>query len=280
LFDFVTLAELVLGPLLLARIPQLKPAPTGIVVRPDAPKLDMTVVLHGDAAVPSLTGQRPQPANTKGTVVEVDESVVFATPEALDRIAAALDEDPTRPIAVYPWQKTVKRYEALSTFFVLASMMSTGAFTVLGSRLKPARIPTGLRAARANAAGAPRVFGGGHVVAERKYADGVGDLVAGWTDRIVNARAAHPLALLLTIIYFVGAASVAIRLFSNPTWAHFGWYTAYVLSLSICIRQVGKFARLAAALYPITLAFFIVIALRASLTMRGQRARGARAASR
>jgi hypothetical protein len=49
-----------------------------------------------------------------------------------------------------------------------------------------------------------------------------------------------------------------------------------VFSISLCLRQVGKFARLGAPLYPVTLAFFFYVALKASLTMRGERARAAR----
>lgn len=294
--DWFTLTELVLGPLLLARVPHLRPSPGGIVVSPTAPALDMTIVIdaepHDPALAPfvaTLTGQRPPPADVviepgavapTGTamVVTVEPDVTFASPEALDRIAAALDQEPDRPLAVYPWQKTAKRYEALSTFFVLASAMTTGAFTVLGPALKPARLPTALIATKVGASGPTRVFGGGHIVAERKYPNGVGGLVDGWTQRIVNARAAQPLALLVTIVFFYGATATGVRMIANPSWNHFGWYAAYVFSISLCLRQVGKFARLGAAVYPLTLAFFFFIALRASLTVRGQRARGGRAA--
>jgi hypothetical protein len=153
--------------------------------------------------------------------------------------------------------------------------MSNGAVTAFG--FKTRRRPDGLVARRRDFTGEARVYGGGHIVAERRYPNGVGELVDGWTRRIQSTRAAHPFALLLTIVYFYGAAVTAVRLAADPTWAHFGWYAAYVFSLSICIRQLGKFARLATLLYPVTLAFFFAIALRASLTLRGQRARGARA---
>ncbi len=272
--NWILLAGLVLGPLLLARVPHLKPAPGGIVVSPTAPKLDMFV----DGPAGEITAQRPQPnmRADAGVLVTMEPTVSFASPEALDRIAAALDDAPDQPLAVYPWQKSAKRYEALSTFFLLASTMTTGAFTVLGGALKPARIPTSLVASKAGATGPTRVFGGGHIVAERKYAGGARELTDGWTQRIANASSAQPLALLLTIVFFYGASVAAVRLIADPSWNHFGWYAAYVFSISLCLRQVGKFARLGAPLYPITLAFFFYIALKASLTMRGQRARAAR----
>jgi hypothetical protein len=281
LIDAVTLVELVLGPLLLARVPTLRPAPGGIVVSPTARELDMEVVAPEGTNL-GLVQQRPQPAFVTQTdagngsiVVEAQQYVQLPSPEALDRIAAAVADDGA--VAIYPWHKTAKRYEALSTFFVLASAMTNGAFSVFG--LKTRRRPDSLVARRRDYTGDARVYGGGHIVAERRYPGGVGELVAGWTQRIQNTRAAHPLALLLTIAYFYGAAVTAVRFISDPTWAHFGWYAAYVFSISICIRQLGKFARLATVLYPVTLAFFFAISLRASLTMRGQRARGAKANS-
>lgn len=274
--DFVALAGLVLGPLLLARVPQLKPAPGGVVVSPTAPKLDMLVV--GPAG--EVTGQRPQPtmADDANMRVTMEPTVTFASPEALDRIAAALDDAPDQPLAIYAWQKTAKRYEALSTFFLLASAMTNGAFTVLGRALKPARLPTALTATKAGATGPTRVFGGGHIVAERRFPNGVADLTQGWTDRLQNARAAHPLGLLFTILFFYGATATAVRFIAGPSWNTFGWYAAYVFSISLCLRQVGKFARLATAIYPVTLLFFLVIAFRASFGLRAQRVRGARSA--
>ncbi len=272
--DLIALTELVLGPLMLARVPHLPPAPGGIVVRPDAAELDMLVV----GPVGATTSQRPQPSMKEAAaiVVRIEPTVSLASPEALDRIAAVLDRHPI--IAVYPWQKTAKRYEALSMFFVLASAMTTGAFTVFGARLKPARVPTGLVAMRAGASGPGKVFGGGHIVAERRYANGVRELIEGWTKRFRNTRAAHPLALLCTIAFFYGAAATAIRLIVDPSWPHFWWYAAYVFAISLCLRQVGKFARLATAIYPATLAFFFVIAARASFGLRRDRVRASRAA--
>ena len=130
---------------------------------------------------------------------------------------------------------------------------------------------------KTGATGPGRVFGGGHIVAERRFPNGVRELLDGWTRRIVDTRAAHPLALLCTIAFFYGAAATAVRLFADPSWAHFWWYAAFVFAISLCLRQVGKFARLATAIYPVTLACFFVVAARASFKLRSHRARAARA---
>ena len=254
---------------MLARVPHLAPAPGGIVVSPTARELDMLVI--GPEGV--ATSQRPQPNMSQNAtvVVTIEPNVTLPSPEALDRLASELDEHPS--IAVYPWQRTAKRYEALSTFFVLASAMTTGAFAMVP--LRPRRIPTGLRAVKHDAPW--KVFGGGHIVAERTYPGGVRELIDGWTRRIGDARAAHPLGLLCTIAFFYGAAATTVRLALDPSWAHFGWYAAFVFAISLCLRQVGKFARLATAIYPVTLAFFFVIAARASFKLRSDRVRQVRA---
>ena len=280
----------------------LKPAPGGIVVRPDAPKLDMEVLIDAspdDATVKplvaSLTGARPQPASIviePGAVatsrhaiaVQIEPHVVLATPEALDRIATALQDAPR--LAVFPWQKTSTRVEALSAFFVLASAMTNGAFSVLaGIGTQARRYPSGLQAwltgvTGGGSTGKVKVFGGGHVVAEKRFDGGFREILDGWTARIANTRAADPAALLLTIAFFYVITYNPVRLFVDPSWATFGWYAASVFAISLCIRQVGKFARLATALYPVTLLFFYIVALRASLTLRSQRAKAARSPKR
>ena len=180
---------------------------------------------------------------------------------------------------MYPWQKTASRCEALSTFFVLASAMTNGAFSLFaGIGTEARRYPTGLQAYRAGSSGKAKVFGGGHVVAERGSTAASQELIDGWTRASPRARAADPAALLLTIAFFYAITSIAVRFLANPSWATFGLYAAAVFAISLCIRQVGKFARLATAVYPVTLLFFFVIAVRASLTMRATRAKAAKAA--
>ena len=225
-------AGLVLGPLLLARVPRLPAAPGPVVVSPFA-KVDLTVLVDGEPQ--ELPTQRPLPSNTGGPTVTMAPTVQLATPEALLRIATALEQHPS--IAVYPWRKTASRKEALATFFVLYEAMTMG-------RSAP---PTGLVAGDGST---PFVYLGGHVVAER--------VVDGWASR--EAKEA-PLHLLLTVLYFVTVALCAVRLALDPSWATFGFYAGSVFSLSLCLRQVGKFARLATIIFPVTLVYWAGAAL-------------------
>jgi hypothetical protein len=237
LLTILLVAGLLLGPLLLARLPRLPAAPGPVVVSSKA-TVDLTVLVDGKPA--ELPTQRPLPANRGGATVTMAPTVQLATPEALLRIATALEESPV--IAVFPWRKTASRKEALSTFFVLYEAMTM-------ARSAP---PTSLVARRPDAAddAVPKVYLGGHVVAERD-ADG-------WSRRDTNEQ---PLALLLTIVFFVSCALCAVRLAADPGWGTFGMYAAAVFAISLCLRQVGKFARLATIIYPVTLVFWAAVSL-------------------
>ncbi|MDP1793217.1 MAG: hypothetical protein Q8K63_03680 [Acidimicrobiales bacterium] len=249
------LAGAILGPLLVARVRHLPPAPGGIVVRPDAPKLDMAVVVDASGLddpivkplVATLTGQRPQPAVLvveSGVavpagvekVVEIQRDVVMATPEALDRIAAELDQHDS--IAVYPWIKTTKRADALAMWSILTEALGSGVFSIvpLGSSWEP----TSVRAYKAGSADKkPRVYGG-HVVAQ-----------AVGTKRSNGKRSV--VATVLTQIYLASALAAFVYMLGSPSWESLGLYALYVLSLSVCLRQIAKLPRASALIYPVVL---------------------------
>ncbi len=255
---------LVLGPLLVARVKTLPPAPGGIVVSPTAPKLDLRVVFDTNdprtkPLVASLTGQRPQPSNAPDaqTVVTIEPQVQLASPEALDRLAAELDSAPA--IAVYPWHKTTNRYEAISLFFVLLEAMSSGAFTAFG--LKSRWTPTGLVARRTDAP--LRVYGGGHIVAERRYPNGARELVDGWTRWLRTPRPSNPVALVLALVFLASVIANFVVLVLDPSWVNFGWYAASVFAISLSVRRVGMFARASTLLYPVPFLCFVAVLLRA-----------------
>jgi hypothetical protein len=237
LVTILLLVGLLLGPLMLARLPRLPVAPGDVVVSPFA-KVDLTVLVDGQPA--ELPTQRPLPANTGGPTVVMAPTVQLATPEALLRVATALEDNPV--IAVYPWRKTASRKEAFATFFVLYEAMT----------MAPSAPPTAFVARRPDAAddAVPKVYLGGHVVAER--------IATGWDKQETREQ---PLALVLTIAFFVACALCAVRLALDPSWGTFATYAAAVFAISLCLRQVGKFARLATIVYPITLVYWAVVAL-------------------
>lgn len=248
-------AGLVLGPLLIARMRRLGPAPGGIVVRPDAPKLDMAVVVDAspdDAAVKplvaSLTGARPQPSHIViepgavaptdvDMVVELRPEVVFATPEALDRIAHTLDTHPS--IAVYPWVKTNGRADAAGLLPTLFEALSSGAFSVLP--LESPWRPTSVRAYKqGHADDTPTVYAGGHIVAQP-----LGERAAG---------RGNPVSTALAAAYLASAVAAFLALVLRPSRKAFGLYAGFVFSLSVCLKQIAKFPRASAIIYPVVFA--------------------------
>jgi hypothetical protein len=268
---------LVLGPLLLARVKTLPPAPGGIVVSPTAPKLDLRVVIDAPPDDPrtkplvaTLTGQRPQPSNAPDAraVVTIEPDVQLSSPEALDRLAAELEHTPA--IAVHPWHKTTNRYEAMSLFFVLLETMSTGAFSAFGLRSR--WTPTGLVARRdADRNDGPlQVYGGGHIVAERRYPTGARELVDGWTRWLRTPRASNPIALALTLLFLAVVIANFVVLVVDPSWANLGWYAATVFAVSLSVRRVGMFARASTLLYPVPFICFLAVLLRAPFVKRPQ----------
>ena len=264
---YVLLAGAILGPLLVARVRHLPPAPGGIVVRPDAPKLDMAVVVDASGLddpvvkplVATLTGQRPQPtalavgpgaAAPAGVdkVVEIQRDVVMATPEALDRIAAELDKHDS--IAVYPWVKTTKRADALAMWSILTEALGSGVFSLVP--LGAAWEPTSVRAYKAGSSSEkPRIYGG-HVVAQ-----------AVGTKRSNGKRSV--VATVLTQIYLASAMAAFVYLVGSPSWESLGLYALYVLSLSVCLRQIAKLPRASALIYPVVLAASLGSALMSAI---------------
>lgn len=245
----VILAGLALGPLLLARVGRLPATPGPVVVSPTAPKLDLAVVVDADPDLPTvkpllatLTGQRPQPrevtvatgaeaGDASTSVVVIEPHVQLPSPDALARIAHALERDPH--VAVYPWRKKGSRRESLGTFFVIWDALTMGSTAP----------PTALVARRAGATGPPRVLLGGHIVAERVEPDA-------WASR---RRSATPLGVLAAAVFVAAAAAAAVGFVADPNWASFGLYAAAVFAISLCLRQVGSFTRLATLVYPVTL---------------------------
>ncbi len=234
------------------------------MVSPTAPKLDLRVVIDAEdpqtkPLVASLTGQRPQPSNQPDAqaVVLIEPQVQLASPEALDRLTAELEHEPA--IAIYPWHKTANRYEAMSLFFVLVETMSSGAFTAFGLRSR--WTPTGVVARRTESP--LRVYGGGHIVAERRYPNGARELVDGWTRWLRTRRGSHPVALLLTLLFLGSVLANFVMLVLDPSWTNFGWYIATVFAVSLSVRRVGMFPRASTLLYPVPLICFLGITLRA-----------------
>jgi hypothetical protein len=107
------------------------------------------------------------------------------------------------------------------------------------------------------------VYGGGHIVAERRYPDGARELVDGWTRWLRTPRPSNPVALSLTLVFLAAVIANFVILVLDPSWASFGMYAASVFAISLSVRRVGMFARASTLLYPLPFVCFLAVLLRA-----------------
>jgi len=236
-------------------------------------------------------------ASKAGTVVFLDADVRLTAPDVIARLAAVVpahDDGHGRGlVTVQPSHVIARPYEALNAFFVLVSLMGTNAFTVLGRHartigafgpclattrdayagvgghaapeVRGSIVDDVALAARYRADGRPVVaFAGGDDVTYRMYPGGLRQLIDGWTKNIAaGATATRPLVLLLVVAWLSGCITAAFGVIARPSLIAALTYAAYAAAVAVLLRRCGRFPRLAAALYAIPLAVFLLVFVRA-----------------
>lgn len=225
---------------------------------------------------------------TAPTLVFLDADTVLA-PGALQRLRR---EWAGRGglVSVQPFHLTERPYESLSAFFNLVAMMGTDAFTPLGSRVAPSGAfgpclvcsrrdydgVGGHQAVRAEvlddvalaglfrATGRPvACLGGRGTVSFRMYAQGVGQLVEGWSKNFAAGAGATRLVTLgLVVAWLSGCIMAGWGLVTEPSPGAVLVYVAYGLQLWWMLRRVGRFHPGAGLLFPLPLAFFLAVFFR------------------
>lgn len=225
----------------------------------------------------AATGQR---------LVFLDADVVVE-PGGLGRVVA---EQRRRGglVSVLPWHEVPRPHEQLSAMFNLVAPMAVDAFGAFGGR-RAARGAFGpcialdrelyersgghgaehvrgavlddVELARAvQAVGADvHLFGGrGSGLRFRMYPTGLGPLIEGWTKNFAGGAAStRPTTILLVVVWLSGLIAATLR--PGP----FGLvYAAYAVQLLVLLRRVGGYSRLTALLFPIPVAFFVLVFLR------------------
>lgn len=219
-------------------------------------------------------------ASGRPLLVFADADVTFA-PGGLARVVATLS-DLGGLVSVEPYHELRRPTERLSLFFNIVSMMGVGAFTPLGAG-GPTRGAFGpvlaCRRADYDAAGghagvrqaivedmaladrfrlAERpvtLFGGRGVASFRMYPDGLRSLVEGWTKNMAGgARATSILTLVLTVGWLSGCIQAATGAVARPAV-----FAAYALQVWWHGRRLGRYGPIAALVYPVELAFFLVV---------------------
>ena len=197
-------------------------------------------------------------------------------------------------VSVAPDHRPQRAYERLSAFFNVVSMMGVDAFNPLRRR----RIPRGAfgpclatsaadyrqvgghdavrgavvedvaLARRYTAHGLPvACLGGRGTIRYRMYPAGLGQLVEGWTKNFATgAGATRPATFALVFLWLSGCItapwSVGVAAVNgDPATLLVAVvaYAAYASQLAWMLGRIGRFGWTTAALYPLPLAFFLVV---------------------
>ncbi|MEX0846510.1 MAG: glycosyltransferase [Ilumatobacteraceae bacterium] len=278
-----------IGALLASVQPQLRPLDQLIVV--DDHSTDGTGVIATAAgatvvAPPSLpAGWAGKPhACHAGQAVATNDVLVFVDADvrlgagALDGLVAELLRHPDELVSVQPWHAVERSHEQLSLLFNITALMGSGACSPLGARV-PTHVAFGpviacRRDAYARAGGhahpsvrsavledialarrfpRTRLFVGTRAgTVFRMYPDGVGQLVEGWTKGAGIGVDATPWWALVCTAGWVTSLSGG--------WLTSPWFAvASLVQLFAFARRAGAFRWWAVLLFPVAVAFFVIV---------------------
>jgi len=214
-------------------------------------------------------------------------------------------------LTVQPYHVTEKSYEQLSAFFNIVTLVSVGAFTPLGQRIKPGGAfgpcvmcnrkeyfeTGGHREARKEPLEdiplaklflrhdlPVRCYAGHGIISFRMYARGLKELVEGWSKGVgYGALSVNPAFSIMTAAWITGcfgafsklirATNLALTSSAWPTLAAaLAMYCAYALLIGRILRAVGRFKWWTFVFFPLPLCFFGALVAR-SLFLTYVRAR-------
>ena len=197
-------------------------------------------------------------------------------------------------LSIQPYHKMRNLYEQLSAFFNIVMMAGIGAFTVLGSRIKPIGIfgqaVVMRRQHYLDSGGHDKVkgeiledlafgselqkkgveihcLGGKSTISFRMYPNGIRELINGWSKGFAMGAAKTPLPLLIPIIAWIsgslgttGGLIEVIVATNNVQIAIWGsLYILYAAQIYWIFIRIGNFKFYTALFYPIPMAFFVVV---------------------
>jgi len=213
-------------------------------------------------------------ATSAATMAFVDADVRPA-PDLLDRLVAESIHHPQAVVSVQPWHRTGRLVEQCSLVANVVTLMGSGAFTVVGDRLRPdvafgpvlcmqrdayERIgghadPT-IRTMHtediglARAARDSRVFSGRPDTSFRMYPAGWRQLNDGWVRTIATGARSTRWWLTLAVGWWV--AAIAGGWIAEPLV-----YPVCALQVWVLGRRAGSMSPITALLYPIAVAVFV-----------------------
>jgi len=197
-------------------------------------------------------------------------------------------------LSIQPYHKTRNLYEQLSAFFNIIMMAGSGAFTVLGRRIKPiglfGQVVVMRRQYYLDSGGHDKVkgeiledlafgselqkkgveihcLGGKSTVSFRMYPKGIRELINGWSKGFAMGAAKTSIPLLILIVAWISGSIGTTRSLieiivttNNIQIALYGsLYILYVAQIYWMLVRIGNFKFYTALLYPIPMAFFVVV---------------------
>jgi 4,4'-diaponeurosporenoate glycosyltransferase len=182
-------------------------------------------------------------------------------------------------------------YERLSAFFNIVTMMGTDAFTpvrrpdptgAFGPCLVTSRVAyesvgghasvssellDDVALARRYRQSSRRVacLGGRGSLSFRMYPRGVRQLLEGWSKNVAaGARSTRVLTLLLIVAWISVCIETSVALAGARDGVALTVYVLVVAQVAWMLRRIGRFGALTAMLYPIPLAFFLLVFVRST----------------
>jgi len=197
-------------------------------------------------------------------------------------------------LSVQPYHKMRKLYEQLSAFFNIVMMAGSGAFTVLGRRIKPiglfGQVVVMKRQYYLDSGGHDKVkgeiledlafgselqkkgveihcLGGKSTVSFRMYPNGMRELINGWSKGFAMGAAKTSLPLLILIVAWISGSIGTTRSLievivatNNVQIAIYGsLYILYTAQIYWMLVRIGNSKFYTALFYPIPMAFFVVV---------------------
>ena len=197
-------------------------------------------------------------------------------------------------LSIQPYHKMRNLYEQLSAFFNIIMMAGSGAFTVLGSRIKPiglfGQVVVMKRRYYFDSGGHDKVkgelledlafgselqkkgvdihcLGGKSTISFRMYPNGIKELIKGWSKGFALGAAKTSLPLLILIVAWIAGSIGTTRSLievivatNNVQIALFGsLYVLYAAQIYWMLVRIGNFKFYTALFYPIPMSFFVVV---------------------
>lgn len=197
-------------------------------------------------------------------------------------------------LSIQPYHKMRNLYEQLSAFFNIIMMAGIGAFTVLGSRIKPigllGQVVVMKRQYYLDSGGHDKVkgeiledlafgselqkkgmevhcLGGKSTISFRMYPNGIRELINGWSKGFAMGAAKTSTPLLILIVAWIcgsiGTTRGLIEVIVATNNVHIAiWGSLYILyaaQIYWMLVRIGNFKFYTALFYLIPMAFFVVV---------------------